>query len=145
VDATEASNALAEIQQRSEQTLRQGSPRKLPAWYVYGTAAALAAMLATDDLTGWTATGTKLAALLTLIGLTTALERVTGVRLRMRSLRWMPLALFIAAVLATFIGAGTLLRLYDVPADATIAGIAAAVVWAVTISRVNAAAIRNPA
>lgn len=144
MDTTEASNALAEIHQRTQQTLRQGSPR-LPAWYTFGSAAAVAILSAGDDLTGWSRTAMVVGAGLTLVGLTVALERFTGVRLRMRSQRWGPLILFFAAVMGTAIGVGTPLRFSDVPADATIAGIAAAVVWAAAINRVQAAAIRRPA
>ncbi|MFC6568078.1 hypothetical protein [Actinoplanes utahensis] len=144
MDATEASNALTEIQQRTRQTLRQGSPR-LPWWYTFGSAAAVAALGAGQDLTGRFGTAVFIGAGLALVGLAFALERFTGVRLRMRVMRWSPLILFGAAVMGTAIAVGTPLRLYDVPADATIAGIASAVVWAATINRCQAAAIRERA
>ena len=38
---TEAAKALAEIEHRHQQTLRRGSPDRLPAWFTYGMAAAL--------------------------------------------------------------------------------------------------------
>lgn len=144
MDATEASNALTEMQQRTQQTLRQGSPR-LPGWYVASTAAALVIMVASSDLSGWYDTAMSLAGALALIVLAAVLERVTGVRLRMRSLRWAPLVLFAVALLATLIGVGTLMRLYDVAADDTIAGVATALVWAAAVNKVQAAAIRKPA
>src|SRR5690348_13315053 len=106
MDTTEASNALAEIHQRTQQTLRQGGPR-FPAWYTAGSAATVAILLARDDVTGWLGTAMLVGAGLVLVGLTIALERFTGVRLRMRSLRWGPLVLFFAAVMGTAIGVGT--------------------------------------
>jgi membrane associated rhomboid family serine protease len=144
MDATEASNALTEIDQRSRQTLRQGSPR-LPGWYIAGSAVAVAILSASQDLTGPLATAMLIGAGLVLVGLAVALERFTGVRLRMRVLRWGPVILFFAAVMGTAIVVGTALRLYDVSADATIAGIAAAAVWAATVNRCQAAAIGKPA
>ncbi len=140
MDATEASKALAEIHQRHQQTLRQGSPRRIPAWFTYGSAAGLALASASHDFTGWAATSMALIGAAALISLTVALERSTGVRLRMRALRWAPLALFAVAVLTAIIGVGSLLRLFDVPADDTIAGLAGALVWIAAMGPTQGAA-----
>ncbi|MEU4621898.1 hypothetical protein AB0G04_18230 [Actinoplanes sp. NPDC023801] len=147
MDATQAAQALTEINERQQQTLRQGSPRRVPAWFKFGTAAALALTSASHDVAGWRGTAMTLTALVALIGLAFALERFTGVRLRLRAQRWTPMVLFSLAVLTTLIGVGTLLRLYDVPADGTLAGLAAAVVWVAAMGPTQAAASapRNPA
>ncbi|AEV86948.1 hypothetical protein ACWT_5929 [Actinoplanes sp. SE50] len=147
MDATEAAKALAEIDQRGRQTLRQGSPRRVPAWFAYGSAAALALACAGNDMTGWVRTAMLLTGAATLIILAAAMDRVTGVRLRMRAVRRAPWALFAAAVLATVIGVGTVLRLLDVPADGTLSGLAGALVWITAIGPTQAAAgaPRNPA
>jgi hypothetical protein len=140
MDAIEAANALAEIEQRHQQTLRQGSPQRLPGWFTYGSAAGLALASASHDATGWTATGMTLTAAVAMIALAAALERSTGVRLRMRAQRWTPVALFVLAVLTAMIGVGTLMRLYDVPADGTIAGLVGALVWITAMGPAQAAA-----
>ncbi|HST80890.1 MAG TPA: hypothetical protein VLL08_04000 [Kineosporiaceae bacterium] len=140
MDATEAASALAEIQQRHQQTLRQGSPRRLPAWFTYGSAGGLALASASNDATGWTATGMILTAAVAMIALAAAVERSTGVRLRMRAQRWTPVALFAVAVITAMIVVGTLMRLYDVPADGTIAGLAGALVWIAAMGPAQAAA-----
>ncbi|GAA4609934.1 hypothetical protein BJY16_007588 [Actinoplanes octamycinicus] len=129
MDATEASKALAEIHQRQQQTVRRANPRRLPAWFTYGSAAGLALISASNDLAGWPHSLMLLAGGTALLGTAAALERSTGVRLRLRALRWTPLALFAAAVLVAIIGVGSLARLLDVPADGTIAGLAGALVW----------------
>lgn len=147
MDATEAAQALTEINERQQQTLRRGSPRRVPAWFTFGSAAALALMSASHDVTGWSGNAMTLTAVVAMISLAFALERFTGVRLRLRAQRWTPMVLFGMAVLTTLIGVGTLLRLYDVPADGTIAGLAAALVWVAAMGPVQAAAStpRNPA
>ncbi|GIF09075.1 hypothetical protein [Actinoplanes siamensis] len=147
MDATEAAQALTQINERQQQTLRQGTPRQLPAWFNFGSAAALVLTSASHDVAGWMGTGMSLTALVALISLAFALERFTGVRLRLSAQRWTPTVLFGIVVLTTLIGVGTLLRLYDVPADGTLAGIAAALVWLAAIKPAQAAAStpRNPA
>jgi membrane associated rhomboid family serine protease len=147
MDATEASQALTEIQQRRQQTLRRGGPRRVPAWFTYGSAAGLALASASYDASGWVRTVMSVAGAAVLLAMAALLERSTGVRLRMRALRWTPLALFLAAVLTANIGVGTLMRLLDVPADATIAGLAGALVWIVAMGPTQAAATapRDPA
>ena len=147
MDATEAARALTEITERRQQTLRQGSPRRVPAWFNFGSAGALVLTSASHDVAGWVGTTMTLTALVVIIALAFALERVTGVRLRLRAQRWTPMVLFGMAVLTTLIGVGTLLRLYDVPADGTIAGLAAALVWVAAMGPAQAAAgtPRNPA
>lgn len=147
MDATEAAQALTEINQRQQQTLHQGTPRRVPAWFKYGTAAALALTSASHDVAGWTGNAMTLTAAVAIISLAFALERSTGVRLRLRAQRWTPLVLFGTVVLTTLIGVGTLLRLYDIPADGTIAGLAAALVWIAAMAPAQAAASapRKPA
>ncbi len=146
MDATEAAQALTEINQRQQQTLRHGAPGRVPAWFTYGSAAGVVLASASNDVAGWTSTAMALTAAVALLSLAAALERSTGVRLRLRAMRWTPVALFFAAVLTTLIGVGTLLRLYDVPADGTIAGLATALVWIAAIGPTQAAASapRNP-
>ena len=117
-------------------------PGKSPAWFTYGSAAGLALASASNDATGWTATGMALTAAGVMITLAAALERSTGVRLRMRAQRWTPVALFAVAVVTAIIGVGTLMRLYDVPADGTIAGLAGALVWIAVMGPAQAAASR---
>ncbi|MDI6103855.1 hypothetical protein QLQ12_35095 [Actinoplanes sp. NEAU-A12] len=147
MDATEAAQALTEINKRQQQTLRQGSPHRVPAWFNFGSAAGLVLISASHDVAGWMGTAMALTAVVVMISLAFALERLTGVRLRLRAQRWTPMVLFGTAVLTTLIGVGTLLRLYDVPADGTIAGLAAALVWVVAMAPAQAAAstFRNPA
>jgi hypothetical protein len=140
MNAIEAAQALTEINERQQQTLRQGSPRRVPAWFNLGSAATLVLMSASHDVSGWTGTAMTLTALVVLISLGFALERFTGVRLRLRAQRWTPMVLFGMAVFTTLIGVGTLLRLYDVPADGTIAGLAAAMVWVTAMGPAQAAA-----
>ncbi|MEU8663356.1 hypothetical protein [Actinoplanes philippinensis] len=147
MDATEAAQALTEIHERQQQTLRRGSPRRVPAWFNLGSAAVLVLLSASHDADGWKSLVMTLAALVAALGLGFALERFTGVRLRLRAQRWMPMVLFGVAVLSTLIGVGTLLRLSDVPADGTLAGIAAAVVWVAAMGPAQGAAStpRDPA
>jgi hypothetical protein len=147
MDATEAAQALTEINQRRQQTLRQGAPRRVPVWFKCGSAAALVLLSASYDVAGWAGTVMNLTAIVVIISLGFALERFTGVRLRLHAQRWTPMALCAIAVLATHIGVGTLLRLYDVPADGTIAGLAAALMWfaAVGLAQAAASTPRNPA
>jgi O-antigen/teichoic acid export membrane protein len=144
VIAVRADEALAEMDRRQQQTLRQGSPRRFPAWFTYGTAAGLTLIWAGSDLTGLAGGGVAGVGVIAIVALTTALERVTGVRLRMRALRWTPLALLTVAIMVTAIVAGSVMRLLDVPAAGTIGGLAAAVVWVVGLGPVQAAAATRP-
>ncbi|WP_127503393.1 hypothetical protein [Actinoplanes solisilvae] len=139
-----ADEALAEMHRRNQQTLSQGSPRRFPAWFTYGTAAALTLVWAGSDLTGWVAGVVSGVGVLLIAALTTGLERVTGVRLRMRALRWTPLVLLTAAMLITAIVVGSVMRLLDVPVANTIGGLVAALVWVIGIGPAQAAAATKP-
>ena len=136
--------ALAELDRRRQQTLRQGSPRRFPAWFTYGTAAALTLVWAGSDLTGLAAGAVTGGGVLAIVALTTFFERVTGVRLRMRALRWTPLVLLTVAMMVTAIAVGSVMRLLDVPAASTIGGLAAALVWVVGMGPAQAAAGNGP-
>lgn len=140
MDVDEASKALAEIQRRNEQTLRRGSPRRFPVWYTYGSAAALALVWASGDVSGWAAIGLMAAGVFMTIGLTVLLERITGVRLRMRALRVAPMAIITGLMLVTAIVVGSVMRLLDVPVANTIGGLAAGVVAIIGMGRAQAAA-----
>ncbi|WP_249998066.1 hypothetical protein [Actinoplanes sp. M2I2] len=129
MDVDEASRSLAEIDKRQQETLERGGPRRLPAWFTYGGAAALTLGWAGTDLTRPASTILTAVSAVALIALAWALERSTGVRLRRRSLRYRPLLAFVAAVVVTGIGVGTVLRLFDVPVAGTIGGLAAGAVW----------------
>jgi hypothetical protein len=147
VDGHSASAALDDIDRRTRQTLRQGSPRRLPAWYTYGSAASLVLVAAGTDVTGLAAVSMMLAGLSAAIVLARALERVTGVRLRMRAIRWTPMAALMVAMVATLIAVGSLMRLLDLPAAGTAGGLAAALVAIAGMGRAQAASgsPRNPA
>ncbi|MEV0902125.1 hypothetical protein [Actinoplanes sp. NPDC049802] len=140
MDVDEASKALAEMRKRQEQTLRRGNPRKLPGWFIYGMAASLTLVWSSGDLSGWAALAVIAAGLGTTFLLARRLERVTGVRVRGRELRMMPLVLLTGAMVVTAILVGSVLRLFDVPADSTLAGLASAVVWIAGVGRAQAAA-----
>ncbi|HWS36546.1 MAG TPA: hypothetical protein VN408_27900 [Actinoplanes sp.] len=142
MDVDEASKALAEMQRRSEQTLRQGSPSRFPGWYTWGSAAGLALIFASGDFSGWAAIGLITAGVALTGGLSVLLERITGVRLRMRALRVWPIALVIAAILVTAIVVGSVMRLYDVPWDSSIGGLAGGLVGALGMGRAQTAAAR---
>lgn len=147
VDSQEASQALAEMRRRKEQTLRQGSPRRVPAWYTYGTAASFVPVWGGTDLEGWPRVVLIVIGVAMTVGLTVLHERITGVRLRMGSLRLTPIVVLAAVMLVTAIVVGSVLRLYDVPGNGTIAGLAAALVWVMGMGRAQAAAgtVRDPA
>lgn len=147
MDAVEASAALAEMRRRTQQTVDQGGPSRLPAWFTYGTAGSLVLVTASSDVGGRIGVGMTVAGAIAIVALVRALERTTGVRLRMRALRWTPVLIFTAAVVATIIVVGTLLRLFDVPIAGTLAGLAAAVVWVAAMGRTQAASttVRHPA
>ncbi|BCY09627.1 hypothetical protein [Actinoplanes sp. L3-i22] len=144
MDSSDAANALAEMERRAQQTVDRGGPRRLPPWFVYGTAAALVLPWASADLNGWPSTALILASGLAVVALTVTLERVTGVRLRMRmrSLRLGPPIAYGLAVVAVGILVGSVLRFYDVPVAGTVAGVAAGIVWVAAAGRVQAAAVR---
>jgi hypothetical protein len=148
MEVDEASKALDEIRRRSEQTLRTGSPRRVPVWYRVGTAASLLLVWASADADVWAvSTGMMAAGLALLFLLTWRLERVTGVRLRAGALRLLPIAVLTAAMVVTAIVVGSVMRLYDVPFDSTIGGLAASVVWMTGFGWAQSAAAkpRDPA
>ncbi|GAA1638595.1 hypothetical protein [Actinoplanes couchii] len=142
MEVDEAAKALAEMQRRTEQTLRQGSPRRIPAWHTWGSAAGLTLVFASGDFSGWAAIALIVAGVAVTVGLTILLDRVTGVRLRMRALRAWPMVLVIGAILVAAIVVGSVMRLYDVPFDSTIGGLAGALVGVVGLGRAQAAAAR---
>ncbi|MDI6097305.1 hypothetical protein QLQ12_01605 [Actinoplanes sp. NEAU-A12] len=146
MDVDEAAKALAEIQRRNEQTLRQGTPRRFPAWYTYGSAASLTVVWASGDVSGWAAIAMMAAGVLATLGLAVLLERITGVRLRMRALRLAPIAIITGAMLVTAIVVGSVMRLLDVPVASTIGGLAGGVVAVIGMGRAQAAAadVRGP-
>jgi hypothetical protein len=147
MDVDEASQALDEMRRREQQTLERGSPRRAPAWFTYGTGAALTLIWASGDVEGLAATGLLAAGVLGATGLAIALERTTGVRLRMRGQRWTPMVLLVAAMLAVAIVVGTVLRLFDVPLASTLGGLASAAVVILGMGSAQAAAargLRNP-
>ncbi|GID50875.1 hypothetical protein Aca07nite_81500 [Actinoplanes capillaceus] len=142
MDVDEASKALAEMQRRNEQTLRQGSPSRLPAWYTFGTAAALMLIWASGDVKGWLNVAMIAAGVGAIIVLTRFMERITGVRLRARAQRVAPTALLIGAMLIVAIVVGSVMRLYDVAASNTIGGLAASIVLILGVGPAQAAAAR---
>ena len=144
MDVDEAARALNEMQRRNQQTVAQGSPRRAPVWSVLGSAAGLALVFASGDVSGWAATALLVAGVLLTALVAVALERVTGVRLRIRGSRWWPMALLTAVMLVVAIVVGTVLRFYDVPVASTLSGLAAAVVWIAGVGPVQAAASRAP-
>jgi hypothetical protein len=148
MEVDEASKALDEMRRRSEQTLRAGSPRRVPAWYRVGTAVSLLLVWASADADLWVvSTGMTAAGLGLLFFLTWRLERVTGVRLRAGALRLTPIAVLAGAMVVTAIVVGSVMRLYDVPLDSTIGGLAASAVWMAGLGRTQSAAAkpRDPA
>jgi hypothetical protein len=143
MDRNDAAKALAEIERRTQQTVDQGGPRRVPLWYSAGTALAVGACGAGSDFDGWPAANLlPLAAVLVIVALTFALERTTGVRLRTGSMRKGPLIAFGFAVVAAGIVVGTILRLYDVPLAGTISGVVAGLVWVIAMNKVQAVALR---
>ncbi|GIE34742.1 hypothetical protein Ait01nite_077870 [Actinoplanes italicus] len=146
MEVDEASKALDEMRRRTEQTLRRGSPRRVPIWYRLGSAASLTLVWASADTHGWAASGMVVAGVAATLLLTRRLELATGVRLRMGALRFLPIALLIGAMLVAAIFVGSVMRLYDVPLDGTIGGLAAALVWIIGIGWTQgaAAATRDP-
>ncbi|MGK5684326.1 hypothetical protein [Actinoplanes sp. URMC 104] len=146
MDVDEASRALAEIERRRQETLDRGGPRRMPAWFTYGAAAALALVWAGGDVEGRPALAMTMAGILAVGALAWAVERSTGIRLRMSSLRFGPVAAFVAAVVATGIVVGSVLRALDVPVAGTIAGLASGAVWVLAMRRTQVAATtRRPA
>ncbi|WP_250030700.1 hypothetical protein [Paractinoplanes maris] len=143
MDIDEASNALAEIEKRRQETLDRGGPLHIPAWFTYGGAAALALAWAGSDVTRPASTVMTAAGFVAVLSLAWALERSTGIRLRMSSLRLAPILLFGVAVVGTGIVIGTILRLLDVPVAGTISGLAAGAVWVAAMGRTQAAATRR--
>ncbi|WP_430782642.1 hypothetical protein [Actinoplanes sp. G11-F43] len=139
MEVDEAAKALDEMRRRSEQTVRQGNPRRFPVWYTMGSAVSMALIWASGDLGGWAAIGLIVVAVALAVGSTVILERITGVRLRLRSLRMAPIVFLGALMVAVVIVVGTVLRLYDVPADATLSGLAGALVWAIGVGRAQSA------
>ncbi|MBO3736887.1 hypothetical protein [Actinoplanes flavus] len=142
MDVDEASKALAEMQRRNEQTLRQGSPSRLPAWYTFGSAAALMLIWASGDVDGWLEVAMIAGGVGATLALTRLLERITGVRLRARALRIGPIALLITAMLIVSIVVGSVMRLYDIAASNTIGGLAASIVLILAGGSAQAAAAR---
>ena len=143
MDVDDASRALAEIEKREQETLDRGGPRRLPAWFTYGVAAALELVWAAGDLDGRPALALTAAGVVGAGALARAAERSTGIRLRLRSLRWGPMLAFVVAVLATGIVAGTVLRMLDVPVAGTLGGLAAGAVWVAAMGRTQRAATQR--
>jgi hypothetical protein len=148
MEVDEASKALDEMRRRTEQTLRRGSPRHVPTWYRIGTAAGLLLIWSSGDVDVWAVSFGMLAAGAgAILVLTRALERVTGVRLRAGALRLAPIALLAGAMVVTAIVVGSVMRLYDIPFDSTIGGLAASLVWMAGLGWTQSAAAkpRDPA
>lgn len=142
MEVDEASKALAEMRRRTEQTLRQGTPRRFPGWYLCGSVASLTLIWSSTDLDGWASMGVLVAGVALTIAITVLLERITGVRLRLRSQRVAPMMILAAIMLFVAILVGSVLRLFDVPADGTLGGLAGSLAWVAGLGRAQAAAAK---
>lgn len=134
MDSEQARDSLDEVDARERQVLEREGAAGLPWWYIAGMAVVLFAGGASGDLdSGWQSTYVPLiGGVLVISALAFAVRRSAGVRphpSRHRRARTRVLVGTVVAVLVTNIAVGTVLRLYDVELDATIAAAPATVLF----------------
>lgn len=144
MDAQQARESLNEVKAREHQAIDEARRKGSPWWYIAGVAAVFMAISVGNDLdelvgTGW-AVDVFFDYLLPLVGLVflwrlgVALHRSIGIRLH-RSCYHGRAGAFVlglmAAFLVIYVGLSSVLRLYGVPWNSTIAGAAAALVFVV--------------
>ncbi len=157
MDPQQARESLNEVRAREHQAIDEIRRKSSPWWYITGVAAVFLAISVGNDLdelagTGW-AIDVFFDYLIPLVGIVllwrlgVALHRSVGMRPHRSHYHGRVGAFTLAlwgAFLVIYLGLGTVLRLYDVPLDSTIAGAAAILVLVVGSLVLSRTALARP-